>query len=107
MAENTFAFIEIERVTKDKNKNNVVKLETIRVSEIKTFRPWFKTEKDKDIKGEMTMIILYPNKDQIESDTDLLTKEESEEKKKVNSVLIKESYNDFLKRMNKFVIMKS
>jgi len=92
-------FIEIKRVTKDKQSNNVVRNETIKIADIKSFRPWFKTAKEDDIKGELTMLML-------ENNASANTESEPAEKEKRNTLLISESYNDFVTRMRSFVIIK-
>jgi hypothetical protein len=90
-------FIEIKRVTKDKNKVNILKDETIRIEDIKSFRPWFKNEQEKkEIKGEITMLVMKDSSVDIDSDSE----------RKVNTLLVNEAYNDFLIRMRAVVIVR-
>ncbi len=92
-------FIEIKRVTKDKSGANVLKDETILIEDIKGFRPWFKNDQEKrEIKGEVTMLIM---KGSIEQEVPA-----EGDKKKANTLLVNESYNDFLTRMRAFVIVR-
>lgn len=99
-------FIEIKRVTKDKSGSNVVRNETIKIADIKSFRPWFKTAKEDYIKGELTMLILENNAS-VNTESEPLEKEkEPVEKEKRNTLLVSESYNDFVTRMRSFVIIK-
>lgn len=88
-------FIEIKRVTKDKNSVNILKDETIRIEDIKSFRPWFKNEQEKkEIKGEITMLVMKDSS--VEPDSE----------RKVNTLLVNEAYNDFLIRMRAVVIVR-
>lgn len=87
-------FVEVRKVIKNK-----IYTETIDVSDIKSFRPWQKAAND-SFEGEATFLILkksYNNHE--ENDTD------ETKKKEFPTMLIQESYADFLKRMSGRVII--
>jgi len=103
-------FVEILRVTSDKEKvNDSVKPETILIDDIKSFRQWHKGRNDSRIKGDMTIIIVKDDKEKKDNELEkidpiYLTEEEKQSlKPKVKTILIEENYNDFLNRMSAHV----
>lgn len=86
-------FIGIKKITRDKDKKRVFREETIRVKDIRTYRPWHKTENEKDIDGGITMIFCD-------------TIDEEKGKIEVTNVLIHEEYSDFTKRLGSVVIVR-
>lgn len=87
-----YDFIEVKRVTNDKNDNQIAVPETICVADILTFRPWHPGKND-TLPGEQTLIVLNPNS-KIKGDTT-----------KTNEIHIHEPYKEFLKRMSGRVIV--
>lgn len=85
--------VEIKRViSNDEGINTSSRLETIDISDIKGFRAWHKGAKDAAIKGDMTI---------------LKVKDVSDPNAKPKTVLIEESYDDFLNRMSSRVEVRS
>jgi hypothetical protein len=52
--------IEVDLVSKDKDQRTVFLKEVIDTKDIISFRHWHKGEKDKDVKGDMTLVLLSP-----------------------------------------------
>lgn len=78
--------VEIKRViSNDEGINTSSRLETIEINDIKGFRKWHKGPKDDAIKGDMTI---------------LKVKDSTDPNAKPKTVLIEESYEDFLNRMS-------
>lgn len=92
-------FIEVDRVLSNKvTKENVAtERECVDISLIKTFRGWHKGEKDRAIKGEMTLIILVP---------DEKTSEEDKSIDKSHSMIIEESFSSFRDRIGTKVVVR-
>lgn len=117
-------FIEVDRVLSDKiTKENVsVEKECVDISLIKTFRGWHKGDKDRMIKGEMTILILKPDfrpefkklsddekarllPDELKEYESKLSRHIDEERKP-HSMIIEESYSRFRDRMSRKVIVR-
>lgn len=116
-------FIEVRRIVNGKRGQQVVH-ETMLVDDIKTFRPWHKSDTD-TFKGEATMIVLKQNAKvadhATEIDRDCLKDVENifknygynqdnidsflKKRDNLNTMMINEDYNDFLKRMSGRVIL--
>lgn len=114
-------FIEINLITKDKHNKTVVKPEAILISDISSFRPWQKGEKDSDVDGEMTLLILKNNgSEDAEKPENERPKEQSAgpsahserqddkkiRNKKIRQVHINEAYTAFIARMRTRVIIR-
>ena len=112
-------FIEVSRITEDKNKIQVIRPETICVADIKTFRPWHRGKTD-TYKGDATIIVLRPVSEKPDQDPTVKKPNDNDEcscgskkkykqccKETLPTILINESYHDFLNRMNGKVILKS
>lgn len=78
--------IEVKKILK-----NQIYIESIRIEDIKSFRPWRKKEND-TFDGEATFLVLQSG--------------EEEDKKQLPTMLIQESYSNFLRRMGGKVIHK-
>jgi hypothetical protein len=91
-------FIQVDRVIKDKSGIQVVAPEVIAISEIKTFRPWKFTETD-TVKGKCTLLVL--------KSTSRATGQpaEKDEKENLPTMVINESFTNFLQRMSGRVIL--
>lgn len=126
-------FIEVNRVLSNKvTKENVAtEMECIDISLIKTFRGWHKGEKDRSIKGDMTILILMPDEKPVpkfdkKPDSELLRlsvkeleeyeeglkkyeqdmKDYNESKSKTHSMIIEESYSSFRDRVGTKVVVR-
>lgn len=88
-------FIEVDVITKDKDGKKITPKETIACDEIRSFRPWHKGDMDKDIEGEITILILKSNAPSAANETS-----------RSRNVLIKEGYDSFMTRMRTRVIVK-
>lgn len=89
-------FIGIKRITRDKTGTRVFREETIRIKDIKSLRPWHKTDKENDIKGDITLIV-----------SDGIDKNEENNKiERVDTILVHEAYPDFLGRLGSVVVIK-
>lgn len=95
-------FIEVDRVLSNKiTKENVsVERECVDISLIKTFRGWHKGDKDKMIKGDMTILILKPDEKPADQS------EQVDELKRPHSMIIEESYSKFRDRISRKVIIR-
>lgn len=89
-------FIEVKRVVTGKDKKQKVVSEAIQVKEIKTFRPWYKSDND-TFEGEATMIVLY-NKNKGNTP-------DEEDNGNLPTMLIAEAFTSFIKRMSGRVII--
>jgi hypothetical protein len=90
-------FIQVDRVVKDKTGQQVVAPETISIDEIRSFRPWKFTETDK-VKGKCTLLVL--------KSTSRATGQPAEkENDNLPTMVINESYDNFLQRMSGRVIL--
>ena len=96
-------FIEVNRVLSDKDTkiNTSTQPESIDVSIIESFRGWHKGKNDIGIKGELTLLIL---KDRENKNPE--SNSGAEEKNRVRTMLIQESYKDFLNRMSARVVVR-
>ena len=81
--------IEIKYVTKSRDNKTVQLSEVIEVKEIISFREWKKGDKDKDVEGDMTFLLVRPNE----------WAETLEERTKPRRFLLTEKYTDFMLRM--------
>lgn len=72
-------------------------LETLKVAEIKAFRPWYKTPKD-TFKGDATLVMLY-------SKSKVTGVESADDEDRAHTMLISEAYPNFLKRLSGQVII--
>ncbi len=102
-------FIQINKVTRNKDKKQVSVPETIPTKDIHSFRPWHKGHND-TVKGDMTMIIMrgQPPVSTHAPGADADREVEDGFKKIDNNtyiIYIEENYNDFTKRMSGNVIM--
>jgi hypothetical protein len=96
MSASDVQFIGIKRITRDKDQKKVVRDETIRIKDIKSFRPWHKTEKDAEIPGDITLIV-----------SDSIDQEEVTGKvDKVTTILISEGYKSFEERLGSVVVIR-
>jgi hypothetical protein len=88
-------FIEIMRVISSNHTgvNTHSSPEMLEISRIGACRGWIKGKNDEAIKGDITLVVLKPEK-----------KEDGTEKKV--SMLIEESYNSFIERLGAKVIIK-
>jgi hypothetical protein len=87
--------IEVDVITSNKAGNTVLAKEAIACDDIRSFRPWHKGDKDKEIVGEITLIVLKSGKPS-----------DSAEVTKTRQMHINESYDDFMGRMRTKVIVK-
>lgn len=87
--------IAIKKVTTDKNGKVVVRDEVIRPGDVKSFRDWFKTEKEKVVDGPITLVVL---EDEIN--------DKKTGKPKQRTLLINESFKDFSDRMSKHIVIR-
>lgn len=117
-------FIEVDRVLSNKvTKENVAtERECVDISLIKTFRGWHKGDKDRAISGDMTLLILMPDKDNefvkktdeeiermLPNEIDEYEKDlekYNESKKKSHSIIIEESYSSFRDRIGTKVVVR-
>lgn len=93
-----FDFIELNRIIKNRKNEQVIVKETIKISEIKTFRPWHKASTD-TFKGDAIMIVLY-NKNKTAGE-----ESSPEDEKNLNTMLVQENYDDLMKRLSGRVII--
>lgn len=89
------SFIEVLRITQDKDSNNVVRHETINTSDISNFRPWHKGKNDNSLEGHITLVVLWKSRDK---------ERISSKDKETKPILIHESYESFSKRLGVHVI---
>ena len=116
-------FIEVDRVLSNKvTKENVAtERECVDISLIKTFRGWHKGEKDRAIKGDMTLLILMPDEKEFKKKSDeelnrMLPEEikeyekdldkYNESKNKSHSMIIGEAYSSFRDRIGTKVVVR-
>lgn len=90
-------FIEVSRIITNKKGVQLTALETLKISDIRTFRPWYKTLKD-TFKGEATLVVLY-NKSKVTG------VENVDDDDKSHTMLVSEDYKDFLARLGGRVII--
>ena len=95
-------FIEVRKVIGSRNsKENVgSSKETYNVSDIKGFRPWHKGENDRLIVGEMTQLIIQKSR----ASATVISGHVKENN--FTTVLIEESYNDFMYRLSQKAVIK-
>jgi hypothetical protein len=87
--------IEVKRVLSNNEKiNTSSEPEALDINLIQSFRAWHKGSKDNLIEGEMTLVVLKSDK------------KNEDGTKKTQTMLIEESYKDFLDRMSSRVIIK-
>lgn len=99
-------FIEVSVIMLNKDKKTVVEREAVRIDDIKSFRPWHKGEKDKDIEGEITLLILKNDVNEHQQDEKEAGEAERHKPgKKTRQVLISESHDSFMQRMRTKVIV--
>lgn len=104
ITEKPMDFIQINRVTRNKRKDQVSVPETICRKDIISFRPWHKGAND-TLKGDMTMVIMRGNPPaQVSKAEDEIV----DEVKKIGNdsyiLYVHESYDSFSNRMAGFVI---
>ena len=78
--------IEVNLVSKDKSQKTVFLKETIDTDDIVSFRHWHKGEKDSDVEGDMTLVLLKP-------------KPWDKEPNSTKRLYLQESYSSFVLRM--------
>lgn len=79
---------------------NQIFIESVRIDDIKTFRAWRKKEGD-TFDGEATFLVLKPSEEKEEEGQ---PHEPGRPKKPLPTMLIQESYTNFLRRMSGKVI---
>lgn len=92
-------FIEVTRIVTNKDGSQKTVPETMKVGEIKTFRPWYKSAKDK-FEGDATLVVLY-NKSKVTGHEN----EAKEEESNYHTMLIAESYSSLRDRLKGRVII--
>lgn len=86
-------YIEVRRIVSNDEKVNIEsRPEVIEVGKIKSFRAWHKGNKDRLIKGEITILVMKSDK--------------VDPERKIETMLIEEAYSDFIDRMSAKVIVK-
>lgn len=97
-------FIEVRKVVGDKisGKNVDSSLEIIPISDIKGCREWHKGINDSFIKGEMSLLVIKIGEDK------MLSKIKDGKVKPIftKTILIEESYTDFLYRLSRKAVVK-
>jgi hypothetical protein len=89
-------FIEIKRIVTNKSGDKITVPETLKVAEIKTFRPWHKNAKD-TFKGEATLVVLYSK--------NKTTGGDDPDDKNLDTLLVNESYDNLRDRLSGRVIV--
>lgn len=90
-------FIEVNRIVK-KDGNQEIVPETMRVTEIKTFRPWYKSSTD-TFKGDAVLVVLY-SKNKVTGQVN-----PDKEDSNLPTMMICESYESFKNRLRERVIV--
>jgi hypothetical protein len=95
--ENT-RFIEVNRIISDRQTklNTSVQLESVNIDLIESFRGWHKGKNDVNIEGKMTLIILKDREKDLDDNGEVKNRDDV----KARTMLILESYHDFLNRIN-------
>ena len=81
--------IEVKYVSKNQEQETVYLEEVIDAKDIISFRPWKKGERDMDVEGGITFVLLKPNP----------WAEKVEDREKNRKLLLAEEYSSFMKRM--------
>lgn len=93
-------FIQIDRIVKDKSGTQKVKTEVLNISELHSFRPWHKGEYDTFEKEDVTLLVM-------KSSAKTTGQRDADDKKKdeLPTMIIHESYDNFIQRMSGRVIL--
>jgi hypothetical protein len=107
--EKPLVFIEVNRVVSEKKLNVGVNPEVYPIHAIHTFRRWHKGKNDDYIAGEITLLVIYPDKQEPKKTAvvnDGVARETVKTFDKLKNILIAESYESFLDRFNAKVPVK-
>lgn len=91
MSNERYEYIEVKRILSDESGiSTKTQKETLKTSAVEAFRDWRKTEKNKAIAGDITLLVLTSQKPLGDSGG-------------ARTILIEENYEDFIYRLNERV----